>query len=174
VFNRELPKSELLRTKRLLTEAVEKELKQRSDQEGVRFQIKDRQIENMAALITVDLFVCRPSDVEFAEFVQQSLEDDNKQPVSAEDRREMQQLLRDNRTSTEIFRYGVTFLANSAEKEVHQTPLQQFLASIEIMNDNGELPKRYYGWNTKDGLVMYWSGIWDAYTNYNKGREYIS
>ncbi|WP_440999829.1 hypothetical protein [Fodinibius sp. SL11] len=173
-FNRELFKSELLWTKRLLTEAVEEELGRRSDQEGVRFQIKDRQIENMAALITVDLFVCRPSDVEFAEFVQQSLGENNKQTVSAEDRQEMQQLLRDNRISTEIFRYGVTFLANSAEKEVHQTPLQQFLASIEIMNDNGELPKRYYGWNSKDGLVMYWSGIWDAYTNYNKGREYIS
>ncbi len=173
-FNRELFKSELLWTKRLLTEAVEQELGRRSDQEGVRFQIKDRQIENMAALITVDLFVCRPSDVELAEFVQQSLEEDNKLTVSPEDRQEMQQLLRDNRISTEIFRYGVTFLANSAEKEVHQTPLQQFLASIEIMNDNGELPKRYYGWNSKDGLVMYWSGIWDAYTNYNKGREYIS
>ncbi|MDZ7659509.1 hypothetical protein [Fodinibius sp.] len=66
------------------------------------------------------------------------------------------------------------FLANSAEREIQQTPLQQFLANIEIINENGQLPKRYYGWNSKNGLVMYWSGIWDAYTNYNKGREYIS
>jgi hypothetical protein len=173
-FNRELFKSELLWTKRLLTEAVEEELGRRSDQEGVRFQIKDRQIENMAALITVDLFVCRPGDVQFAEFVGQSAQENRKSKVSEEDLHEMQNLLRDSRVSTEIFRYGVEFLANSAEREVHQTPLQQFLASIEIMNDNGELPKRYYGWNSKDGLVMYWGGIWDAYTNYNKGREYIS
>ena len=172
-FNRELFKSELLWTKRLLTEAVEEELGRRSDQEGVRFQIKDRQIENMAALITVDLFVCRPGDVQFAEFVGQSLSD-KRSTASEEDLQEMQNLLRESRVSTEIFRYGIEFLANSAEREVHQTPLQQFLASIEIMNENGELPKRYYGWNTKDGLVMYWSGIWDAYTNYNKGRDYIS
>jgi len=173
-FNRELFKSELLWTKRLLTEAVEEELGRRSDQEGVRFQIKDRQIENMAALITVDLFVCRPSDVQFAEFVGQSLTGMDKSAASEEDLREMQDLLRESRVSTEIFRYGIQFLANSAEREVHQTPLQQFLASIEVMNENGELPKRYYGWNSKDGLVMYWSGIWDAYTNYNKGRDYIS
>lgn len=66
------------------------------------------------------------------------------------------------------------FLANSAEREIQQTPLQQFLASLEIINENGELPKHYYGLNAKQQLVLYWSGIWDVYSNYNKGREYAS
>jgi len=44
-FNRTLFKSELQWMKRLLTEAVEQELKRRSDLEGIRFQVKDRQIE---------------------------------------------------------------------------------------------------------------------------------
>ena len=171
-FNRELFKSELLWTKRLLTEVVGEELNRRSDQEGVRFQIKDRQIENMAALVTVDLFICNPSEVEFIEFISKSLRESDR--TNEKDLNEMKALLKENRIHSEIFRYGVQFLANSAEREVHQTPLQQFLASIEIMNENGQLPNRYYGWNSKDGLVLYWSGIWDAYTNYNKGREYIS
>ncbi|MGK7369685.1 MAG: hypothetical protein ACNS64_05675 [Candidatus Halalkalibacterium sp. M3_1C_030] len=164
------------RMKRLLTEAVEQELQRRSDKEGIRFQVKDRQIENMAALLTVDLFVCRPSDVEFGEFVSQSMEERQEDVrLSPEDLKEMEKLLKESRTAPEIFRYGVQFLANSAEREVHQTPLQQFLASLEVMEENGALPKRYYGWNDAKGeLTIYWGGIWDAYTNYNKGREYVS
>ena len=175
-FNRGRFKSELQWMKRLLTEAVEQELQRRSDTEGIRFQVKDRQIENMAALLTVDLFVCRPSDVEFAEFVSNSLQASKTEAtISAADLSEMEQLLKDSRTATDIFRYGVQFLANSAEREVHQTPLQQFLASLEVMDENGALPKRYYGWSDGKGeLIIYWSGIWDAYTNYNKGREYVS
>ena len=174
-FNRTLFKSELHWIKRLLTEAVEEELSKRSDKEGTQFQIKDRHIENMAALITVDLFVCRPGDVEFAELFTPSLDTKSNRHVSSEeDLNELQALIKENRVNSEIFRYSVEFLANSAEREIQQTPLQQFLSSLEIMNENGELPKRYYGWNTKNGLVIYWSGIWDAYTNYNKGRDYIS
>lgn len=174
-FNRTLFKSELHWIKRLLTEAVEEELAKRSEKEGTQFQIKDRQIENMAALITVDLFVCRPGDVEFAEFFTPSLDNKSNRHVSSEeDLNELQNLIKENRVNSEIFRYSVDFLANSAEREIQQTPLQQFLSSLEIMNENGELPNRYYGWNTKDELVIYWSGIWDAYTNYNKGRDYIS
>ncbi|MDR8389929.1 hypothetical protein NC796_02185 [Aliifodinibius sp. S!AR15-10] len=175
-FNRALFKQELQWTKRLLTEAVEQELQRRSDKEGIRFQVKDRQIENMAALLTVDLFVCRPSDVEFAEFVHQSRgEGQQAGRISDEDLTEMNQLLKEARMAPEIFRYGVEFLANSAEREVQQTPLQQFLASLEVMEENKALPKRYYGWNEAKGeLIIYWSGIWDAYTNYNKGREYVS
>ncbi len=174
-FNRTLFKSELHWIKRLLTEAVEEELAKRSDKEGTQFQIKDRQIENMAALITVDLFVCHPGDVEFAEFFTPSLDTKSNRHVSSEeDLNELQALIKENRVNSEIFRYSVEFLANSAEREIQQTPLQQFLASLEIINENGELPKHYYGLNAKNHLVLYWSGIWDVYSNYNKGREYAS
>ncbi|MDZ7659510.1 hypothetical protein [Fodinibius sp.] len=74
---------------------MEQELERRSDQEGVRFQIKDRQIENMAALITVDLFVCRPSDVQFAELVEQSAQE--KAKVNEPDLHQMQNLIKESR-----------------------------------------------------------------------------
>jgi hypothetical protein len=174
-FNRKLYKQELHTQKRLLSKSLTKELNSRSEAEGIAFQVKDRQIENMASLLVTDMFISNPSSVKSIENYHSELEDPTMEREYLE---KAAQYVHDCRTVyNNLFTFAVQFLANSAEREVQQTPLQQFLSTLEIMSDKGLLNASYHGFSESDGsgaLIFFWSGTWDEYTKYQQGREIVS
>ena len=168
-YNRELFKAELHTTKQLLSQALTKELERRTQSEGVAFQVKDRQIENMTALVVVDKFICNPETVMMIETYEAEAGGNN---LDGEFLEEYHKTLMDARTESPFFHFAVQFLANSAEREVQQTPLQQFLATLEVISEKSQLNSDYH--SQRDGdILFYWSGVWDEYTKYQQGREIV-
>ncbi|MCH8494035.1 MAG: hypothetical protein LAT57_00195 [Balneolales bacterium] len=152
---------ELARYKGMLHMEATEIVARKSNETGVKYQIYDRQSEQLAAMTVVYNYLTG---------LTKELKDNQERALDKDNSKEMQEFYEHQYETLSknslAMKSGVQFLVDNAAESQQDDHLASFLSTVGYLVDSGKIYGKHYHW-TKDGdLILYWSGIWEIYESF--------